>query len=138
MTLSRLSDLTTPFPAAGLLGVSTTVGTGQGTVQDLATAITPLLATIPLTKGGTGAITAAAARTALQIVPNPTAVSTDTLEKILIGTTVYRHGHPHKGVYDATAIYQQGDIIETGTGINSIFWIAREVISAGQGEPAQR
>ena len=260
LDLSRLTDLTVPFPAAGILGVDTTTGQGQGTVQELATAIAPLLGTttfdiynlpapddgeiqgndripfgdadatdnpsvrilvselgafftnatnsgltintagqfavdlddlvretgalegddlvvvvdsgetgdpsdavtlqhfgdyyagtgltahmtsgvlsvdtVPLTRGGTGAITAAAARTALQIVPNPTAASTDTLEKILIGTTVYRHGHPHKGVYSATAIYQQGDIIETGTGINSIFWIAREVISAGQGEPA--
>ena len=92
--------------------------------------------TVPLTRGGTGGATAAEARTNIQIAPNPSGTPTDTLEKILFGTTVYRHGHPHKGVYDATAIYQQGDIIETGTGINSIFWIAREVISAGQGEPA--
>ena len=92
--------------------------------------------TVPLTRGGTGGATAAEARTNIQIAPNPSGTPTDTLEKILFGTTVYRHGHPHKGVYDATAIYQQGDIIETGTGINSIFWIAREVISAGQGAPA--
>ena len=92
--------------------------------------------TVPLTRGGTGGITAAEARTNIQIAPNPSGSPTATLEKILFGTTVYRHGHPHKGNYDASVIYQQGDIIETGTGVDSIFWIAREVISAGQGAPS--
>ena len=67
LNLSRLSDLTDPFPSAGLLGITTTVGTGQGSVGELGRAITPLLSTITVAKGGTGATTAAQARINLGI-----------------------------------------------------------------------
>ena len=72
----------------------------------------------------------------LAVVPNPSGNATDTLEKLRIGSTIYRHGHPHKGTYDAGTVYNQGDIIETGSGVNSVFWIARQTISAGQGVPS--
>ena len=69
---------------------------------------------------------------------NPVEVSPSLTEinTIGIGTTNYRIAHPHRGDYDNTRDYLRGDIIETGADDNSIFWIARAPIGAGNGEPS--
>ena len=70
------------------------------------------------------------------VVANPGYVETnDDLGSITIGSTDYNIRHPHRGFFDNTIDFQQGDIVETGSGAVSQFWIAREDISAGLGEP---
>ena len=69
---------------------------------------------------------------------NPVDVTPSLAELLTvgIGTTNYRIGHPHRGDYDNTRAYAQGDIVETGVGPGSNFWIARQAISAGGGAPS--
>ena len=57
------------------------------------------------------------------------------LGSLTIGGSDYNIRHPHRGDYDNAVDYLAGDIIETGTGVNTQFWIARENIGPGQGEP---
>ena len=44
---------------------------------------------------------------------------------------------PERGQFSNTEIYPIGDIVETGSGDNLIFWIAARYVSAGHGEPTQ-
>ena len=85
--------------------------------------------TLNLPAGGGGGTTVSAN-------PVESMTSLTELNTIGIADVNYRIGHPHRGDYDNTRNYLRGDIIETGADDNSIFWIARAPISAGNGEPS--
>ena len=85
--------------------------------------------TLTLPAGGGGGTTVTA--NPVEVTPSLTEINT-----IGIGSTNYRIAHPHRGDYDDTRDYLRGDIVETGTDDNSIFWIARAPVSAGNGEPS--
>ena len=75
--------------------------------------------------------------TGTNVVANPGGTPNSEIRTITVGNTDYRIAHPHRGDYDDTLDYLQGDITETGVDRNSDFWIARTDIGSGGGEPSQ-
>ena len=72
------------------------------------------------------------------VVANPGYVeANDDLGSITIGGSDFNIRHPHRGCYDNAQAFIQGDIVETNCASPALsqFWIAREDIAAGQGEP---
>ena len=74
-----------------------------------------------------------------EVMANPDGVTdaNPELDSIRIASVDYRVAFPHRGVYEADRAYRQGDVIETGTGVDAVFWVASDDISIGQGAPTE-
>ena len=80
---------------------------------------------------------AAGGGTGTNVVANPGGTPNSEIRTITVGNTDYAIAHPHRGDYDDTLDYLQGDITETGSDRTSDFWIARTDIGSGGGSPSQ-
>ena len=54
------------------------------------------------------------------VIANPGGNPTLALDTVTISGIDYRHGHPHKGTWDAATSYNIGDIVEVGAYPNGI------------------
>ena len=72
------------------------------------------------------------------VVANPSGDPTAELSKLQVSGVIYSGLHPHKEDYDDTRAYRIGDVVETMDGSKSEFWISKQAITVGEGEPSQR